>query len=176
MHGPMALDWSTDPGRAARRDLRLNEPGPAGLSAFLERDQLDERIMMADQHFDREGPSATTRPVGVDGFQSGSLCQPDSAALAARLSLGGSRRPSISAKLGPRDCCGFEMDTAEPFDQPEIGGSRSAWKAPVRDSSLQGDPTGPRPSRSGERSVADRRADVSPTYQMQVMRDGSAAT
>ena len=59
--------------------------------------------MMAEQHFDREGLSGARRPVAVDGFQSGSPCQPDSAVLAAAPVAG--RKPQA-------------------FDQRQAGASR----------------------------------------------------
>jgi serine/threonine protein kinase/tetratricopeptide (TPR) repeat protein len=83
--------------------------------------------MMAETHRDLDKASETQRATGVSGFYNATASSASGSSFAERLGFGKACRPSVDTKLGPRECCGFELD---PADQSNISGyedSLSAW-------------------------------------------------
>jgi len=81
-----------------------------------------KELMMADKHCDSEQPFEAEGPNAANGFHSASPCQTDDSGLSKRPASSGIRNRSMIRKLGPRDYCGFEMDTSGPFDAPGFEG------------------------------------------------------
>jgi tetratricopeptide (TPR) repeat protein len=72
--------------------------------------------MMADKHRDAGRPSEADAAIAVSYFESAGPCQPDASSFADRLGCSAVRSLSMIRKLGPRDLCGFEVDTTGQFD------------------------------------------------------------
>jgi eukaryotic-like serine/threonine-protein kinase len=132
--------------------------------------------MMADQHHDAVQPSETERLTAVSGFKTVSPRQNDDPGFADRPALAGARDSSMLGKMGPRDYCGFEMDSAEQFESSGFEGVPIPSRVDGPGEGMQS-AFGPGHSRRIDGPVlGGGRAGLPPSQTVQVEREKGAAS
>jgi serine/threonine protein kinase/Tfp pilus assembly protein PilF len=75
---------------------------------------------MAEQHRDWDRLSEVERPSAVNGFRAAASRPVDRPGGPDRRPLEGARGLALRQSLGPRDCCGFEIDSTDLFESAEF--------------------------------------------------------
>jgi serine/threonine protein kinase/tetratricopeptide (TPR) repeat protein len=131
--------------------------------------------MMAEKHCDWDRASESQKAAGVSGIRPASPRKAEGPGFADRLGYSGAHGPSIDRKLGPRECCGFEIDTTEQTDPTGFEGSLNSWITEPPGASIRGDSRVDL-ARQTEAKLAGRsRSVIGPAQTVQVVRDQADA-